>query len=331
MRVFVLIDGNNLAHALYRLPPRAKVTPQHDALLVRQLCDWLARQPDGVQVELCLDRRKPLDSECPAMRVIPIQSGHNADDELALRARLHALHHGPCWVITVDGELRERVREYRLRSITVYDFILSVNPTKPVFADVPGDLPRGCLPEDDVPVFKAPLLAPQTPTKPVWQNRNAAEIERIIAEMLARRKQEHAPALPPNMPITLFPNIASETVVGLSILTWPVKPALKFLRTSYCPRHFQHVQPLYESSLQHRPEDLTLLVDMFREDCGVEEDLISRGGSLADKVRLALLSSESMQLSFEEIAVLTGSPVGAIKNKVKQLDGSWFQLKDRCA
>ena len=37
-----------------------------------------------------------------------------------------------------------------------------------------GDLPRGCLPEDDAPVFRAPPPTPQTPTKPVWQNRSAA-------------------------------------------------------------------------------------------------------------------------------------------------------------
>lgn len=333
MAICVIVDGNNLAHYLYNLGPSRSIPLEIDAHMVEALASWAANQNREIEIELCLDPRREKVAGNKWVTVFTADPGRQADGMIVGKVS-HRVYDGDlCWVVTSDEELQARVAEYQVRCISVRDFVLPLNTIPPSFAALPAKIPKGVLP----PTFDLNQQSPKPLKKELRAPRRRRtkkpedEYDRLIALTLAARnapvdKQDSQGA---NAPSADQPADTSQELqtVQLTLSTWPLLPAIKFLKESFCPTHLPEVSGLFHGAQHLKPEDLPVLADFLLNHCAGETDFIRRGGCLMDRVRLALLQADYLQLPFQEIADLTGDSLADIRRKVRQNEGRWVKVE----
>ncbi len=346
MATSVIVDGNNLAHYLFMLGSRRTIPLELDEQLIADLDEW-ARIQEGlhqhaVRVEYCLDPRPEPPASQERVTVFVVGPGKQADALIVDRIAYHAFRNDPCLVISSDEELARQAAEYGARRLKAHEFapggiLRYADANQPLFIPLPRKIPRAELPHLSTPAGIASAVP--EPARSADRRHRAApsaeEYDRLVAQTLAARN----PAPPPEEPATqektrppepqLEPQPEPERAawrVQLDLATWPLEPGAKFLKESFCPTHLKEVQALFELAGGLRPGDLPALAELLREHCAAEADFICRGGSLMDRVRLALLGSESQALTAAELAGLTGDRISDMKHKLRQADGRWVRL-----
>lgn len=334
MATCVIVDGNNLAHYLYNLGPNRSIPLEIDAQLVEALGVWANNQNREIEVELCLDARREKPAGNKWVKVFTADPGHQADGMVVGKV-IHRVYDGDaCLVITSDEELQARVAEFQVRCIGVRDFVLPVNSTSPTFAPLPARILKGTLPLSTIVNSKA-LKPLQKEIRGLKRRRTASlddEYDRLIAQTLAARNNTLASSAeegswnePASVPLT---NASQEIqIVHLTLSTWPLLPGGKFLKESFCPVHYPEVSGIFKDSPPLNLEDLPVLAEFLLGHCGSEADFIQRGGCLMDRVRLALMQASGMQLTFQEIAALTGDSLSDIRRKARQSAGRWVKIE----
>ena len=333
MTTCVIVDGNNLAHYLFDLGSGKPVPIEIDTLMVKALTAWASSQNRKVEVELCLDPRRVTVAGNQWVTVFAADPGKQADGMVVGKVGHRVYIGDPCIVITSDEELKSRVAEFQVRCIGVRDFVLSANPDAPIFAPLPQKVSKGFIPALHPSISEPPKL-PQKQLRGLKRHRpehHQGEYDQLMTKTLADRnfvlpnldeytesktEAEREPLLAPTNP-----------TVQLTFDTWPQQAGVKFLKESFCPIHFPAVSELFKESVPIKPGDISVLAEFLLEHCGMEDDFITRGGCLMDRVRLALLRAADLSLTFAEIAALTGDSLAEVKRKARHHDGRWVKIQ----
>jgi hypothetical protein len=337
MATCVIIDGNNLEHYLYRLGPGKLIPFELDVQLVQALSYWANSQDREIEVELCLDPRREIASGKEPVMVFAADPGSKADGMIVGKVSHRVYTQDSCLVITSDEELRMRVAEFQVRCIPVREFVLSAHTNPPKFARLPAKIPRGIMP----PASTQPAPQNLRPPKPQFiptKDRDGLkqrggthsidEYDRLVAQTLASRNPSTAEADLENGTETTSkpPDRQEIQILRLTLHTWPVQQGAKFLQESFCPEHFAGVADLFLKDVPFKSADLPFLANLLFEHCANEADFISRGGSLMDRLRLALLKSAGMSLTFSEAAQATGDNLSNLRHKARQNAGRWVAI-----
>ena len=347
MSVYVIVDGNNLAHYLYTIGAGRPVPPALDEALVAALDGWAraqepaARQP--VEVEYCLDPRSAPVLGNQHVSVLVVDPGKKADNLVIRRLDYHAYQEDRCLVVSGDEALVTSAAEYQGLCLRVSEFCTPVHSGPPVFEPLPRRIPRVVMPQLPPGATNLAPAAQKSPKSPApihlaarakGPGRRAGtsygEYDRLVEQTLAGRNPisatapESAPPQP-DSPAPLDPPVQAPRLARLSPQTWPAKAGEKFLMESFCPAHRLEIQPLFEGSAALAASDLPALADLLREHCAAEADFVLRGGSLMDRVRLALLRAPNLCLSPSELAAQTGDRLSHIQHKLRQAAGSWIE------
>ena len=337
MATCVIIDGNNLEHYLYRIGPGRLIPFELDVQLVQALSDWANTQNREIEVELCLDPRRETASGKEPVMAFAADPGSKADGMIVGKVSHRVYTHDSCLVVTSDEELRMRVAEFQVRCISVREFVLSAHSNPPTFAPLPAKIPKGVMP------VSAAQPAPHNlrPPKPLFtqtkdhdglKQRGGAhpidEYDRLVAQTLASRNLDVTEDDPENRDgsISNPPDRQQVKMLRLTLHTWPVQQGAKFLQESFCPEHFASVADLFLKDVPFKPADLPFLANLLFEHCGAEADFISRGGCLMDRLRLALLKTAGLSLTFPEASQATGDSLSNLRNKARQNAGRWVAI-----
>ncbi len=333
MPTCVIIDGNNLAHFLYNLGPSRLIPLEVDGLLVDALGAWARGQSQAVEVELCLDPRREKAAGNAWVTVFTADHGRQADGMIVGKVSHRVYAGDACLVVTSDQELQARVAEYQVRCIAVWDFVVPSHLDRPTFIPLPAKIPKGVIPhslEGDCatpgPAAKGRPRLKRRPDDP------AGEYDRLVAQTLATRRMNagHAASeVSAGESARSVEEVQARTeIVRLTVQSWPAQPGAKFLKESFCPRHFPEVSVLFKDAQPITSEDLPILAEFLLEHCGVEADFVRRGGCLMDRVRLALLRAAGGRLTWAEIARQTGDSLSDVRRKVRQAAGRWVTIED---
>lgn len=337
MPTCVIIDGNNLAHFLYHLGPSRLIPPGVDALLVDALGAWARSQSQAVEVELCLDPRREKVVGNPWVAVFTADPGRQADGMIVGKVSHRVYAGDACLVITNDRELQARVDEYQVRCIAVRDFVVPGNSAAPAFIPLPAKIPKGVIPASPEEGRETPGPAVKERPRPKRRSEaSAGEYDRLVAQTLAARNTgAGASAAGPATGIITGESgqpaggdPARPETVRLTVALWPAQPGARFLKQSFCPRHFPEVSTLFRDAQPLTSRDLPVLAEFLLEHCGAEADFVRRGGCLMDRVRLALLCAAGRRLTFAEIAAQTGDSLSDVRRKVRQGAGRWVTIED---
>lgn len=332
----VIIDGNNLAHFLYNLGPSRVIPPGVDALLVDALGAWARTQSQPVEVELCLDPRREKPTGNPWVTVFTADPGRRADGMIVGKVSHRVYAGDACLVVTNDKGLQARVADYQVRCIAVRDFVVPEQFARPTFIPLPTKIPKGLIPPS--PEGDRGTPGPNVKERPRLKRRpedSAGEYDRLVAQTLAARNAKAGTASGGAANGTLAGEIvlpaadvpAQTEIVRLTVDTWPAQPGAKFLKESFCSRHYPEVSILFKDAQPLTSQDLPVLAEFLLEHCGAEGDFVRRGGCLMDRVRLALLRAVGLQLTFAEIAAQTGDSLSDVRRKVRQGAGRWVEIE----
>jgi hypothetical protein len=136
--VTYIIDGNNLAHELFRPAARGQAQAEIDRRLVEHLSAWVAQHgPERVAVEVYFDGAQEALADLPGVKVRVAQSGSPADEDVLHRAKWYTFYHKPCVVVSNDRDLRQAAQEAGARVISASDFVSWPNAPRPRFARPP--------------------------------------------------------------------------------------------------------------------------------------------------------------------------------------------------
>jgi len=335
--LFVIIDGNNLAKYLYALDLEAPVTLETDRQLVAHLSGWAARQARPLVVELCLDPRYERPADQGRVQVYVATAPESGDDAVLDRVRVHVVNGEDCLVISNDQELCAQAGEFQVDTWSVSGFVRRRDARHPVFAPAPRAVKAGKIPGEQpvgrsTPASSLPAAAPSSFRQRVGQfagqvqaRRRQEQIDQAIARTLtgqntaAGAPDSSAPAssaVPPALP----------SHYRLTLETWPVSQGARFLSQSFCPFHWAEVAPLVGPLASLQAADLPVLAGLLLDCCGQESDFVRRGGSLMDRVRLALLQAGPGGLSLPELVRLTGAAPAALERKLHRSEGKWLRV-----
>lgn len=330
----LIIDGNNLAHHLYKLGPARLVPLKIDLALVEALESWAASQERAVEVELCLDPRREKVAGSRHVSVFFADPGKQADGMIVGKVITRVYNHvtttrEPCLVVTSDEELRRRVAEFQVPCMSVREFSPPGSSLIPEFAPLPAKIPLGALPpsfELSDPTPSQPKQAVPRPARARRAKNSSAEYEQLIAQTLAVLAGQ-SPGLQPNASQKTPdpPSPPPMRMVQLSVATWPAQAGARFLMQSFCARHAAEVAGLVPDPAQASQGDLPVLAEILLDHCASEADFVSRGGCLMDRARLALLRAEGMRLTYEELACQTGDTLSEIRRKLRQKEPAWIR------
>lgn len=352
--LFLLIDGNNLAHFLYtNLSPGQKMTPGDSQRLITHLAAY-ARTYRDVDVELCLDRFPGAwDPQPENLHIYYAEYPRTGDDLLLGRLWFHHLGGRNCMMITNDEVLLDEVAETGAAALRVYDFVRR--------------------PGLNAPVFRAPEELPALPgpfTRMTIEPPQPESLQRSIYFRIITEDGQTGPNTPPGQPVSRAqqqPDILKEhfpapqpwgetallveedleaslalldgpveiantpTMDGvddpyyiLNLDQWPVEEGVRFLLNSFCPAHREKYQDLMShfSIEALRPADLRALAELLLHTCGDEPDF-ARHGSLMTRVRLALLQARGEPLSIKDLAARTGFKLPGLRGRIRQKARPW--------
>jgi hypothetical protein len=335
-RKFILIDGNNLAHYLFKLGQGHKVTPENDRQMIINLSNWAYNQ--GVDVELFLDPRKQKPEDAQHIRVFVAEPGKKADDLISEYIAYHVHQQERCMVITNDGELRDRASEYKVLHQTVFDFVKNAYLQSIQFANVPDLIPLGTLGENSQEgPFREQLLGDSQPIQKlssapglILRAHRASssrgngylqqEYDRLFDRTLALRgvKQARCPVE------TSAAEKLPEPAYLLDLRNWPLKQGGKFLFESFCQTHRDEVKAMVGDLNSLQSDDLPELAALLLENCAEEPDFILRGGCLMDRIRLVLLQARGAPLTQSELIARCNAAPSDIRRKLHRNIGRWL-------
>jgi hypothetical protein len=112
------------------------------------------------------------------------------------------------------------------------------------------------------------------------------------------------------------------------MLNWPVEKGIKFIIDSACPNHQAELRVLIGDIHTASRDDMMTLFHMFINLCQDEPDLIDRGGSLMDRIRLSLIKSYPDNLTEEQIKCNLSKKVSGITGKLQKNTPRWFGVVD---
>jgi len=350
MEIYLIVDGDNLAHDLYHIPKGADITPELDLRLMAALKRWQGHQSRPIRIDLCLDpRRVPLKVEAPDVVYIA-EPGMKADDRIIDKVVSRVSQSQPCVVITDDNDLAARVGEFGVMAIRADQFIVMANPSNPIFSDLPDEIPGGFI-RDLSTGDRQSKTSPQNDAlnhKLNKKDNSQDEINQLMERTLGLRQlgigsngqqsggaETQPPRIDPEALTRLTMAAAEFTaeskgekcIFHLTLKTWPLEKGVKFLRESFCKEHFDQVAPLFENVGNLVPGDLFALAALLAESCAREPDFVSRGGSLMDRVRLALLQAPGYYLTLEELVLLAGAHKSDIKRKARSSGANWLEIE----
>lgn len=140
--VTYIIDGNNLAHELFRPSSRGHAQADIDRRLVEHLSAWVTQHgPERVAVEVYFDGAQEALADWPGVKVRVAQYPRRADDDVLDRAQWHVFYKKPCVVVSNDGELRRAAQEAGAQVVSASDFVSWPNAPRPRFARPPDPGP----------------------------------------------------------------------------------------------------------------------------------------------------------------------------------------------
>lgn len=318
--LFLIIDGNNLAHYAFGIGHERKIDSATDRRLAVHLHRWLEESNAGwIQVELCQDGPAGDVPAHPQVQIFEAQPPRTADDEIIDRVISHTHTGQACLVLSNDEFLLEEAVSAGSGVFRVYDFVLSASVDQPRF------LPAIDLPEPPQPRAPAPqpgaTLADFLTPRPVHH----------ASQKASRRppgQVKPAAALP--APLRLAesePGPAAGPSCRLTMGTWPPAAGVKFLLDSFCPHHRAKNRDLVAAfdPASFSPADLAELARMLVESCGSEPDF-ARRGSLMDRVRLALLLAGEQPLSLQALAEQTGLKGAGLLGRLREKARPWVEI-----
>jgi hypothetical protein len=328
--LILLIDGNNLAHFLYtNLVPGQKMTPADTQRLIKHLGSYARQYGSKVEVECCLDRSAGSDARVPEnLRILAVRFPKTADELLLDRFWFHHYTRRPCLVITNDEAILDEVEAAGGAKMLVSTFVRRAGTHNPVFRD-----------PDDLPPIVPPPISEENDPQPAPEEPETRPDENQPVPLAGQRHIPLPPAEADN-PSSLRKldsgkaQEASETYqepepyYALDLPSWPVVEGTRFLLSSFCPSHRADIVDLFRSLEPGdlTPADLLELAQLLRTTCAAEPNFISRGGSLMDKVRLALLQSESGEMSLSELASKTGIKTSGLRGRIKAKAARWLHV-----
>jgi predicted RNA-binding protein with PIN domain len=337
MTVYVLLDGFNLAHYLFELAPLTPVTAQIDQPLIDVLGSWAARW--GAEVELCFDPYPDVPEGNQTVKILIADPGHKADGLILYRLDYHSYQQERCLVVTSDRELQREVKERGGRCFSNRQFVKQVGNGKYSFASLPVSLPLGKL--SALPGGKGQAISPAQPLS-ASRGRKPTSVHQLdihqqtLAWIDSLRNETVAPVPNDpetdhemdNRPPTLPQSPPKELRFRLTPRDWPIAAGIRFLVDSCCANHRGHLLDMLNGATEPSQVDMPFLAEMLVEMCGAEPDIILRGGSLMDRVRLALLMAGPSGLALSELAATTGDSAARIKQKLRQKQNRWVEILD---
>lgn len=290
MRPNLIVDGNNLAQLSYFLNG-SPVTIEIDREVIAALTAWALRQRRPCQVDLFLDYRQALPQGSAQVFVHVALNGEKADPDIKKYVRHCVMTKKACLLVTADVDLARDASRQGVEVIHTNDFI-----------KFPGylNLAIGSFSEQYYPymlvrqgIVGTDSQAGAMRISTLEPGRVAPKQGRLVSEDLvdAHRRtyedwlrsasQEKQPA---SAPVTV-----RKMMLKINLETWPLEDGFQFFSGLFCRQHRLEWQ-----SLQLRPRDasrvdLLSYVQLVMELCSGEEDFYSRGATLIDRVRLALL------------------------------------------
>ena len=360
--LFVLIDGNNLAHFLYsNLQPNQKMTSTESLLLINHVGSYSRTYQDQLHIELCLDRSPGNFGWVPKnLRVFSAEYPQTGDDLLLERFWFHHNGRRPCLVITNDEAILTEVEEAHGTFLRVYDFVRRPGAVSPVFR-APDELPTAAiLQEDSSRSNPPPSLSASIYFRIIEENRNleAASHTKDPLRKPNSIPQTHMTILPvmdanppyveiskrqaePEAADEIYENnrhpqehpedaIKAEEQVPyyyLSMDSWPVAEGIRFLRNSFCPKHREEYSDLINAYPPEdlSPADLWAMAELLLHACGSEPDF-ARTGSLMNRVRMALLQERGDPLSITELADRTGYKLSGMQGRLRAKAQPWVGI-----
>jgi hypothetical protein len=335
MTVFVILDGNNLAHYLFELAPLTPLTDQIDRPFLDVLENWAARW--GAEVELCFDPRPDPPPGNAAVKILVADPGHKADGLILYRLDYHSYQKERCLVITSDKELQTEVKERGVRVFSSRQFLKQVGRGQYTFAPLPVSLRLGKLTArprwEDQPAPQSSLTTSPSRRRKSTPPQEADVHQQTLAWLDALRGDPPPQVTAPDLDTTQVGRIAEpplaphlELRICLTPQDWPISEGVRFLKDSCCRSHLESMQDVLGAGPLNEQVDIPFLAEMLIETCGAEPDFVQRGGSLMDRVRLALLIAGPSGLSINELAAVTGDNPARIKQKVRQKQNRWLKI-----
>lgn len=314
MRPIVIIDGNNLAFKKYVYDGQ-DVPLEIIQRMIDELKKWACHE--NCFVELCLDpcRRQPEESEYLAVLV---EYGTEADVLVEQRALLHAYQAARCIVITNDSELRDTVRNIKVESITVDDFVLRKGADN--FMPLPPiDQVPSLLPVDDGTI--SPVTHRNISRTPKKRKTAQIGLDEIYQQTLASREKQI------NISIISQDQTKTETFFRLNLPNWPVDKGIKFIIESACSEHRLKLIDLIGDINRASQQDMISLFDWLINFCRDEPDFVVRGGCMMDRIRLALIKRFPNPLTQKQIVEIMGGHTSGIKHKIQKNIPNWFEVE----
>jgi hypothetical protein len=331
----LIIDGNNLAGRIFPISANPLVRKSIDQRLNDHLSRWLEQDQIGkLRIDLCLDGTSGQITPHKRIQIHVPNHPKTADDEVLERFYFHSHNQSPCVVITDDGTILDEVDAEEGYILLSSQFVEVPSPEKPRFIS-----PERIL-EFARDQFQ---FQSQNGTPPTFGNALADAISRKQArsdqptQKDSRRPKKVRPDLPfaAHLPAAPQPSATTpasiqlkETIYRLVIEKWPVEAGLKFLMDSFCAQHRNEHQELMVDFAPEslRSSDLITLASFLVDSCSEEPDFVQRGGSLMDKIRLALLKAGGDGLTLPQLAAKTGFRLNGLHGRIKERGKNWVEI-----
>ncbi len=331
----LVIDGNNLAHHIFHLNSRKKITTTEIHQITEMLIHYARSAAGQVQIELCLDPFPP-EGEMPVspmLRVFVARPIEKADDLIIQRFRFHHFQTQACVVVTNDGEVLERVREEGGTYLRVYDFIRREG-ISPVFREPDDFTPYIHQNRPRHKKLAEDSIIRVTPSRTQSANRNERKPGRYFQEIKKEVENSEeepggvvSPAVEPEKPIEENPSPPLEPAYRLTLQSWPLEAGVHFLLSAFCDSHGKEFKETYHlfGKEDLRPADLEELAAALLSSCGDEPDF-ARRGSLMKRVRLALLQAGDQPLTLSSLAERTGLTLRGLHGRIKAKAVPWLEI-----
>lgn len=328
--IYLLIDGNNLEHRLYRVI--------NDQQLFRDIGSYLHNYKEIV-IELFLDHYKGKLPQIDRLFVRPARHEGGSDPEIIERARQHAERGDQTVVVTEDTDLRSRVEPYCEIILWPDQFVACPSARNPTF--VPPS------------IFEHYRVKQQTREKIISQkdlnwlinlsnssNESKAtlhlhEIERnknfdkkfipFLAEINGTMDQNFYRILSRQLSrMNDFP------VYHIRLQSWNAKRGIYFILNSFCSQHFPDALEFWTNidGQKFTLDKLEKLTALLIKTCGSEDKFCTQG-SILDRARRAILCSNGYSMDLEKLAIKTHVLPSQLRKIIRMYGGSWISTSKK--
>ena len=333
MPPIVIIDGNNLIHAKY-IVENDNISFQTMEGTIEKLTRWA--DAENRFVELCVDPY-PIEPRTQGNLRLMVED-RKADDLVEERALYHAYNGQPCVVVTTDEDLQDTIRDLGIDYITSQDFAWRPGPfgfmSLPPISKVPVRLPVD-------PAATLHTIQEQVPIK-IKKHRNSKQKVDGNPRKTVETKSMEADASVALRPESMLESTSAsmenlrdpmiELSIGstfedefvLNVENWPLQKGVRFILESACSVHQRELTAIIGNVATVTSKDLISALELFINLCRDEPDFISRGGSLMDQVRLALIKEYPNPLTLAQIEQLMNRKTSGMQKKINNYSPLWL-------